>query len=156
MLRLCCHCISLKYFQERVKVIRKNLKYKRHLGIPSWLCTVLCCWVFVCYWLLQSKEKNSEQGVKVKLRHPIWKEGSVIADTSTSCFSSCIIQVNKVLAVGMLTEQMAEYLSSCFVYVTPRRDEKCGMTLETNGKWRCHPTKQSFWSILALCGFRVW
>lgn len=58
--------------------------------------------------------------MKVKLCHPIWKEGSVIADTSTSRFSSCIIQVNKVLAVGMLTEQMAEYLSSCFVYVTPR------------------------------------
>lgn len=62
-------------------------------------------------------EEKTKCGDSVRSRFFTWIEDSVIAYTSTSCFPLCIIQVSNVLAVGWLTGQTAEDLSSCFIYV---------------------------------------
>ncbi len=95
-----------------------------------------------------------EQGDGVRSRLLIWDKNWVTSDTSTSVFSSCIIQESNVLAAGWLTGQTTQDLSSCFIYVVRcsemrqrcemKQDERCGTPLERNRKWRCHLKKLLF------------
>lgn len=112
----------------------------------------------------EEKKRQSGETDRVRSRLLIWEEDGVIADTSTSCFPSCIIQVSNVLAVGRLTGQTAEDLSGCFVYVvrcsrdeTPRRAmkrEERSVWWHSRGTGNRDVTLQS--SLPAPCWIGAW